>query len=389
MNRRGPENAIPLFLLAVLMIPALWTAQGVVWSAPWCLTFSLYFVGTGLGLISVWLMVGWSVWQPSVAEVSVYVLGLLLLAGLTEGIARLLPGAAHGPSFGLSTKPSKIGPGFVPDAAFGWRLAPGSVATWDGPGNIDAYSADADGFRAVTSTAPATAAPLVFVGDDVTFGTGVAAEQTFGALAAAAMKRPTTLRALPGYGPAVTLNVLVEEALPAAADILVVPFIDPGWRAIVPGPAGSASWPRPTFLVDAGEVRLWDRDDTAEPTFRWLLENSAGWRGLYALDRQLGRFMAWGGDAIVYQHVFTQMVERAAEADRQLLFVRLPLPVPTEHPFFQDVLHALGAPYLDLAGISARAPADLHFPGTALLNAKGHRWVAVRLRRRLARLLAD
>ena len=336
MNRRGPENAIPLVLLAAVMVPALWTAQGMVWLAPWCLTFSLYFVGTGMAVVSVWLMVGWSAWKPSIAEVLTYLLGLTLLLVLTEGLGWLIPGL---PPVDLrpvaSQDPDRLASGFVSDPDLGWRLAPDAVAKWAGPGNVDAYASNAHGFRTVTSTAPSSAARLVFVGGGSVFGAGVAAEETFGALSAATLKRRPLLLALPGYGPAVTHHLVVKKGLPKTADVLVVSFVDPGWTATLPGPDGFTEWPRPAFWSDDGDIRLREAGDTPAPIFRWLARNSAGWRALYALDRQLGRFFAWGDEALFYQHAFTEMAERAAEANRQLLFVRLPLPTPVDHPFFR------------------------------------------------------
>ena len=390
MNRRGPENAIPLVLLAGLLIPAVWTAQGVVWRGPWSLTFGLYCLGTALGVFAIWLMVGWSVWRPSLLEILVGVLMLAAGVLVVEITGRLVFGWTADPPLAAVAAPAKGEGGFVPDQRLGWRMRAGeSVAGDDGPGPPLRYMASRAGFRTVTSTAPRRAHRVAFVGDGLTFGAGVPSEATFAARAAAMLDRRPVLRALPGLSSAAILNLFDEVVASDRLAAVVVAFVDPSWRRHQPIPAPLRVWPRPRFIVDDGIVRLRTAKDRLAPSFRWLRTHSALWASLYSLDRYVGRFTAWGDDAVIDDHVFTLVVERAQARRRRVLFVRLPSPTPTDSPHTQDVFHRLGAPYLDLGRPTAHAPRSIHYPGTVLLNPQGHEWVARKVRKRLVRLLAQ
>ena len=396
MNRRGAENAIPLLLLAVAGCPALWVAQGAVWVAPWCLTFTLYFLSSLLGVLSVWWMVGWSSWKPSVGEAGGVVLGLVVLVAVAEGGARLDSrwSAYRAPARARLARASSVpAPPFVADARLGWRLGPDVSFDWTVAGASMTYRGATNGFRVVTSTLAGLKggdSPLVTVGGDFSFGIGVSSRRTFGARVATAMQRTPQLFALPSYDMLQRAAVMADPGLATKPHAILVGFVDPGWRRLAPPAPGLNEMSlAPPHVTDDGTVDRRRDDAQAAPPLRWLEAHSALWQALYAVDRALGRYFVWGDVAMTDQRIFARMYREAQAAAVPVLFVRLPLPEASPHPFLEDIFFALGAPYLDLNDPRWRRPGPLHDPKSGLLDRAGHEWVAQRIKAALDRHLRD
>lgn len=391
MNDRGPENAIPIVLAAVALAPATWTAQGVVWLAPWIVTFALYFLSAFSAVFGAWLMVGWSTWHPSRLEI-------LRLAGAALvffGIAELLAGLSPAPR----SRPAVTGPAarqhFVADPSLGWRLRPRHSAGWPAV-NPHPYASGPGGFRVETSTPatseprPARRRPIAFVGGSSTFGVGVRFAETFAARVAAEIGRPVDNFAQPGFRidqTALAAQHLALTSTPAAA---VFAFVDPD-RPLEVGVEGFTA---PRFVVDGGALRLRTPDDRPSPAFRWLRQHSQLWALAFEVDHRLGRSIEWGDGSAVLKRVLVEQYRRSQAADVPMLFVRLPVrrpplntDAPAAYPLVQDTLHQVGAPYLDLGGSGPVRARLEHFRADGHLNAAGHRWVAQQIGPALARLL--
>lgn len=142
----------------------------------------------------------------------------------------------------------------VHSTAYGWQLRP-SWTQRDGPG----FTTDAARCRRQPPPAAAGAPRVLLLGDSVTFGTGVADEETFAHLLG---RRGLTVAnfAVPGWGldqsllrferegasfrpSVVALNVCLANDL---ADIMLESYLyDP-------------QWPKPFFTVEEGGLRLHD-----------------------------------------------------------------------------------------------------------------------------------
>lgn len=388
MNRRAPEHSLPLFLLAVALIPAFWEAQGVVWLAPWCLTFGLYFTSALLGVLSVWFMVGWGSWRPSLLEIGVGLLSVLLLCAVGEGAIRLLHPPAASASFveiSGKTKP------FVTDARLGWRFASDQILEWRRGSANGRYRLNAKGFRVVTSTAARVKGVLhptiAFIGDRLTFGGEVASSATFASRVGAGLKLTSINLAVPGYGFGQQLHLLQDEALPQKPKVVVVAFADPTCVDAAVAPSAVQTWDQPRYTVTETGLHLGEPNPPPGDVFRWLDAQSELWRGLWQVDSFFGRYIPWGERTLARRRLLIRMYRTAKTAEVPILFVRLPAPTAFEHPFLQDTFHAIGAMYLDLGHSGIRRPRKVRTDDGRYLSPEGHAWVAQEVRRSLNRLL--
>ena len=388
MNQRAPEHSLPLFLLAVALIPAFWQAQGVVWVAPWCLTFGLYFVSALLGVLSVWFMVGWAAWRPSLAEILLGAAVAVFMIAVGEGLARL---ATSPPDVGTSMKASASDTVFLKNDRFGWQFKPNQTVEWRQAKRRGQYRIGQDGFRTVTSTLPVPRSgprpTIVFAGGDLTFGSKVASTATFAARTAAALGYLPQNVGMPGFNLHQVLHVIQDNLAPPPHAI-VVAFADPTARANAAAPLSVRGWPRPAYSVTETGLHL-NPPPSPSPVFDLLSTHSQLWAVLWRLDEYLGRFVDWGDASLTRRRVLVRMYRAAKAAKVPILFVRLPAPNAFDHPSLQDTFHTVGARYVDLGRADIVRPPRLLLPNSPYLTPEGHAWVAREIRAPLRRLLDD
>lgn len=274
---------------------------------------------------------------------------------------------------------------FVADPVTGWRMRPNHSFSWTIDGVTSTYVADDEGYRTWGDAGRRRSFQdgqrrVVLVGDSFTFGTGVDYRQTFGALIASSSTAVRNL-AMPGFGIDQMWTTVSERALALDPDLVIVSFIDEDLDRSLTAFRTHEGLNKPSFLLEDGQLRPLRPNDRPHALWRWIEARSWLLSAGRSLMRSTGYRVPLGEWWRLNRALFIAMQARSREAGIPLLFVRLPLREPKPFPVMAEQMQALGAAYLDLSSSPPDVSGPIHFANDGHIDARGHRWVAERLKR--------
>jgi hypothetical protein len=314
----------------------------------------------------------------------------LLLAGSTllcviaaEGAARLFREFTPAPPLFPGERANRPSANFVVDAEVGWRMRPGHSFRWRIE-QSNLYVSDEDGYRTWEEIEPRrefsrSERRIVLIGDSFTFGTGVDYGETYGALLESRRTAVKNL-AMPGFGIDQMWLTLDRRAIALDPNLVIVAFIDDDFDRSLTAYRPIEGLNKPTFVLDGG-LRAMAASDRPSPPLRLLQERSWLWSAGRSLTRTLAYQLPIGDWYTLNRELLRAMVARCRGANVALLVVRLPQRSPKPFLTLAREMRSLGASYLDLS--SAPPPFPIHFATDDHIDARGHRWVAERLRKSL------
>lgn len=268
---------------------------------------------------------------------------------------------------------------FVVDDKTGWRMRPGHAFHWEIAGGMDLYQADAAGFRTGSQPPdPNRTFRIALAGDSFAFGTGVAHEESFGALLETRFPavRLTNL-AMPGFGMDQIWMSVRHQALGAdpSPHLVVFAFIDDDFSRSLTAFRRKEGMNKPTFVIDDGVLR---RQGISDRPGSWgrRLERLRVVRLAGRVSPALGRRWAVGTWWRRNAAIMTAAEADCASADVPVLFVRLPTQGTPPFPVLTRFFEERRTPFLDLG---SEFPDGIHFASDAHIDERGHMWVAERI----------
>jgi hypothetical protein len=306
---------------------------------------------------------------------------LLLSTALAECGARMLDELAPSPRIYPGERKNRTSKSFVVDAELGWRMRPDHRFTWTMiDGQTNEYVSDAEGYRTSEEVErkkdfAAAERRIVLIGDSFTFGTGVDYRDTFGARIESSTTAVKNM-AMPGFGIDQMWVTLDRRALALDPDLVVVAFIDEDFDRSLTAYRLNEGFNKPAFIED-GELRPLRAEDRPPFFIRVLEERSWLWSAGRSLARSAAYELPVGEWWTLNRALLHAMVKRCRDADVPLLLVRLPQRPPKRFGTLKKEMAELGADYLDLSSAAPESP--IHFAGDDHIDARGHRWVFLRL----------
>jgi lysophospholipase L1-like esterase len=304
-------------------------------------------------------------------------LACLLLA---EVALRFFPGFDPLPRVDPGERANRPHQAFAPDPELGWRMRPNIRHERDTDEFHVVYASNAQGFRAAADFDVAETRRLIaVVGDSVTFGQGVALEQTWGARVAAGLPQAVAYNfAMPGFGIDQMWLAVRSQALPRHPDLVIVAFINDDFARSLSAWRADLGMAKPSFVVEDGALRPAPVDDRPAAPRRFVEDHSQVW----ALARRVGRLIAlrlpvgewWTLNAALLDAIRAD----CDTAGTPVLFVYLPGKGARAFPTLSTHMRRTGAAFLDL-GQPGTAPDGLHFETDRHPNVRGHRWIADRV----------
>lgn len=309
---------------------------------------------------------------------------------------------------------------FAPDPKLGWRMPKGARYTQkEKDGRDILYVADENGFRidpdapsdrrpqpsdrrlppASESSSPDRPHPsprsarsgdpgrlppaselsgrerrIIAVGDSFTFGTGVAAADSYPAVLARRLGFALTNVAQPGYGLDQVWQSLLLEAIPRKPDLVVAGIYPEDLERSLSAYRNRMN--KPTFRLEAGALVAMTAADRPGPITRFLEERSR----LFTLSRQVlvnagyrfGVGEMWNLNAAMLD----DMMRACRDARIPIVFVHIPPNTLDEFAALGEHLRRAGALFVDVLPAMKAQSAPLYLERDMHLNEAGHALVA-------------
>jgi hypothetical protein len=303
---------------------------------------------------------------------------VLLAVVIAELLARRFIDAAGWPPYYVGEFENKASENFVVDEFTGWRMRPQHAFTWTigDARQANEYAANSRGFRSDKEFSEQ--GPVVLVGDSFTFGTGVAFENTFGAVLEKRLgDRPVYNFAMPGFGIDQMWQAVRHQVAEFHPTLIVVAFIDEDFDRSLTAFRPVEGFNKPSFVIDGGELRPRTPEDQPPALVTYLRRNLALGSIASQNMQQLGRQLPLGSWWTLNARLLEQIAADAEAMDVPVLFVRLPAPGQREFATLSAFMREINAHYLDLeAGTKDNAESEIFISGDGHINAAGHQLVA-------------
>jgi len=309
---------------------------------------------------------------------AVLLLAIIVSLGIAEFLARQFFDVSASPPFYVGEFENRRSENFVVDEHTGWRMRSAHTFMWRiGEGGADhTYKANADGFR--SNKEFSQQGPVVLVGDSFTFGTGVAYEDTFGALLENRLgSAPVYNFAMPGFGIDQMWMALKHQASQFNPKLVVVAFIDNDFERSLTAYREWEGFNKPSFVLKTGKLRLRTREDQPPAAMTYLRRNLVLASVISQNLEQLGRLLPLGSWWNVNAAILQQIALNAGDKGFPVLFVRLPARGQKEFATLAAHMNSRGAHFLDLETQTRDyAEQEIFIPGDGHINEQGHRLVA-------------
>jgi hypothetical protein len=317
-------------------------------------------------------------------------LACLLLAELA---LRLLPGFDPQLRFYPGERTSLPHEVFAPDPELGWRMRPGIRHERETDEFHVVYASNAQGFRAAADfDAIETRRRIAVVGDSVSFGQGVALEETWGARVGAGLPDSVAYNfAMPGFGIDQMWLTVRSQALPRRPDLVIVGFINDDFARSLSAWRADLRMTKPSFVLEDGRLRPARVDDRPAAAWRLVQDHSRVWALVGRLRRLVSMRLPVGEWWTLNAAILDAIRADCDAAGVPVLFAYLPVKGVRAFPTLPAHMRRTGAAFLDL-GQPGFAPEGLHYERDRHPNVRGHRWIAERvlewIRAELPRLAA-
>jgi hypothetical protein len=309
---------------------------------------------------------------------AVLLLSIVLALGIAELLARQFFDIASSPPLYVGEFENEESENFVVDEHTGWRMRSAHSFAWrigDGA-QAHTYKSNADGFRSMKEFSEQGS--IALVGDSFTFGTGIAYEQSFGAVLESRLgSSPVYNFAMPGFGIDQMWMALKHQASRIEPQLVVVAFVDADFERSLSAYRKFEGFNKPSYVLDQGTLRLRTREDQPPAIVIWMRRNLALANALSKNLEQLGHHLPLGSWWTINAEILQQMALDAREEGVPILFVRLPSKGQREFATLSSHMSSMGANFLDL-GEKTRDDAgqEIFIPGDGHINEQGHRLVA-------------
>jgi hypothetical protein len=316
--------------------------------------------------------------RSTVANLALFSVAVLLTIGVAEvGMRRLYAGRPFSPGWvgEFQNRPSK---NFVVDELTGWKMRPNHEFIWITEGKTHVYRSNSQGFRADADfTGSDPRKRIVFAGDSYTFGAGVDAQDTFGAVVQ--QKSPDRVvynLGMPGFGVDQVWMSVRHQAVPLRPDLVVVGVVDADFdRSEIPYRAAEG-FNKPTFkLVDGKLVQRTREQAPGFPT-HFLNEYSSIWAVARRVPKWLGRNYPAGEYFLLNQAILAAIEGDCRRQSTPVLFVYIPTSEFRPFPALSGYMRRAVANYIDLTEVRPAPPHSIYFPQDGHLSPEGHRYVA-------------
>ena len=305
-------------------------------------------------------------------------LSLFVALGIAEFLARQFFDISASPPLYVGEFENKESENFVVDEYTGWRMRSAHTFIWriGEAGEDHAYTSNADGFRSDKEFSEQ--GPVVLVGDSFTFGTGLAYEDTFGALLENGLgNQPVYNFSMPGFGIDQMWMALKHQASRFEPKLVVVAFVDEDFERSLTAYRKFEGFNKPSYFFDQGTLRLRTREDQPPALITWIRRNLALANALSKNLEQLGHHLPLGSWWTINAGILQQIAVDARERGVTVLFVRLPSIGQREFATLTAQMNMMGAHYLDLEDLARdNAEEKIFIPGDGHMNEQGHRLVA-------------
>lgn len=309
---------------------------------------------------------------------AVLVISTVIAVGIAEFLARKFVDVSGWPPFYVGEFDNRPSHNFVDDPHTGWRMRGGHTFAWQigAAQEENAYISNAAGFRSNHEFSRQGA--IALVGDSFTFGTGVAYEQTFGALLEARLGEvPVYNFAMPGFGLDQMLLAIQHQILPLHPRLIVVAFIDEDFERSLTAYRKVEGFNKPSYVVEHGKLRLRTRADQPPAFITYLRRNLVLAGAMSQNMQQLGRVLPLGSWWTINAAILQQIALVAREQGVPVLFIRLPAPEQREFATLSAHMNSVGAHFLDMEEQTrGHAEQEIFIPGDGHINAHGHALVA-------------
>jgi len=305
-------------------------------------------------------------------------LSVIASLGIAELLARQFFDISALPPFYVGEFENKESENFVVDEHTGWRMRSAHTFTWriGDEAQDHTYKSNADGFRSMMEFSEQGS--IALVGDSFTFGTGIAYEQTFGAVLESRLgNSPVYNFAMPGFGIDQMWMALKHQASRIAPKLVVVAFVDADFERSLTAYRKFEGFNKPAYVLDQGTLRLRTQADQPPAFITWMRRNLALANALSKNLEQLGHHLPLGSWWTINANILQQMALGAREEGVPILFVRLPSIGQSEFATLSSHMSSMGANFLDLGEKTRDAAGqEIFIPGDGHINEEGHRMVA-------------
>jgi hypothetical protein len=307
----------------------------------------------------------------------VAVLAAVVVAlGIAEIALRVLDLHEPHPRTGVGEFQNVASPKYALDAELGWRMPRGARWTVKEAGRDILYASNQDGFR-VDPQAPPPRDPrhLVAVGDSFTFGTGVAAADSYPSVLARLLGGwKLTNLAQPGYAVDQIWQSLVREGIPRAPDLVVAGIFPEDLERCLS--AYRVGMNRPAFRLESGRLVRRTAADRSGPIVRFLEKQSR----VFTLARQIevsaGFRFGVGEMWNLNEAMFDEMRRSCREAGVPLVFVLIPHHTIESVEALTESMRKTGALFVDPVPAMKARPGPFYLDVNLHLNDAGHQLVA-------------
>jgi hypothetical protein len=272
------------------------------------------------------------------------------------------------------------------DPFIGWKMPPSTVVSGTTADYTVSYTSNSLGFRATRDLdAASISAPIVFLGDSYTFGSGVKDDETFVSLVELKLGgAPCLNMGIGAFGVDQMWMTLRHYALPLEPRAVVLSFIVNDLdRSLSVYRFGGVWREKPTFCLDHGGLVPLTAANSPSGLCRFVERHSrlvALWR---KAENSISKDYPIGYRWRLNRAIFQAIRDDCAHAGVPLLVLHIPVnrrhPVPMLKPEFAK----MGIPFEDLTDQLSPDADSLYYPRDHHLNAAGHRWVAQHVHRLL------
>jgi hypothetical protein len=321
---------------------------------------------------------------------------ILLLAGASlfsviglEFLLRILAIAPPDPTGYVGQYENSNHHFFIPDPWIGWRMAPKGTFTWQHDGTDVTYEADDLGFRKGRSIAHEAATyKVAIVGDSNSWGYGVPASATYGALLDEGRDDVAVSNfAMCGFGLDQVWQTLVHYALPSRPNLVVVGIVEDDFQRSLRVFRRMEGFNKPTFTRTAGTLRQLTASDRPSFLVDWADEHCHIWAAANRLMQRIGHNIQvgewWSLNALILDNIRAD----CAAAGVTVVFLWIPEGASmASFPSLENYMKNCGAEFVNPLRWPATGPAEALFRERHL-TILGHRWIASALKPHVDRCL--
>jgi hypothetical protein len=274
--------------------------------------------------------------------------------------------------------PNRPSRNFITDELTGWRMRPAHEFAWLRENETHTYRSNSQGFRADAEFNPSDSRKkIVLVGDSYTFGTGVAYEDTFGAVLQRKSKETVVYNlGMPGFGVDQVWMSVRHQAMNLRPDLIVAGIVDADFeRSLIPY-RNAEGFNKPTFKLEKGQ--LVQRAHEHSPPFvqNFLEHHSSIWAVYRRAPKWLGRRYPFGEYYLLNQAIIDAIRSDCQRQSVPVLFVYIPTSEFNSFPALSAYMRRSGANYIDLTEMRPVPPRSIYLRHDGHLSVEGHRYVA-------------